>query len=112
MLFSRISQVAARFKNAAFSAEREVRYIQSEYPEMLPDFRQDGRSITLFVKIVSGNRFARPSDLPSKLPIVSVTLGPGGSHQGDVARQVLIDLMSACGYFPEVSLSSIPFRPS
>jgi hypothetical protein len=110
VIFSRIARIAARFKHSAFSAEQEVRYIQPEYPEMLPHFRQNGRNIVPFVKIGAGAQIIYPEGPGSKLPIVNVVVGPGNSEEQKVASAVLRDLLSARGYWPGVTLSTIPFR--
>nr|WP_255730133.1 DUF2971 domain-containing protein [Epibacterium sp. Ofav1-8] len=120
-LTSHLLQIASFFKHRAFSDEREVRLVYSELLENMENFRQEtakrqfrasGGLIVPFTdtfNMYDPAPFSDEEQLPPKLPLKSVVIGPVA--QAEALANGMRNLLSAEGYHDvEVALSEAPFR--
>jgi len=120
-LAGHLLQIASFFKHRAFSDEREVRLVYSEPLEILEkygqetakrQFRASGGLIVPFTDtfdMYEPSSFGDEAQLPPKLPLKSVVIGPVA--QADALANGMRNLLSAEGYQDVVvTLSEAPFR--
>lgn len=98
---------APRFKDDGFREEREWRIIITD-GEANPSYRV-GNNVVIPYRIFEGEMPFPPSDLPSRLPITSITIGPGKDLA--LTEKSVRHFLDAKGYDRVAILhSKIPFR--
>lgn len=120
-LTSHLLQISSFFKHRAFSDEREVRLVYSEPLETMENFgketakrqfRASGGLIVPFtdtVEMYDPSSFPHEKQLPPKLPLKSVVIGPVA--QAGALANGMRSLLTTEGYHGvEVILSEAPFR--
>lgn len=106
-----IAMTSARFKHPAFLAEKEVRFIQPQFPDVVSNFRLARDRIVPFMRLRrSDNPFALESSVRSSLPIVAVMIGPADAWRTRVMQTTATELSLSNGIIPRIETSKVPYR--